>query len=220
MQSERRSATGGPSTPCGGTWMRWRPEGRDGLDAVTVGGPAVTVPANHRSTGTRHRRIPANVHPQRYGVRQHDREPGRRDHADRLGWRGFGHPLFDLGEMLMWAEADEPTCVMALKHYYGSLTSAEMRQRLTEVHSFQTIAALRLVTECLETDLDPFYHVTARGVRREHERGPPRADTSAHWACGNAPAPIRALWTNTRSSFPPEQRASAPAVGASAQVYF
>jgi hypothetical protein len=35
-----------------------------------------------------------------------------------------------------------------------------MQQRLTEVHSFQTIAALRLVTECLETDLDPFYHVT------------------------------------------------------------
>lgn len=79
-----------------------------------------------------------------------------------IDWDGgaFGHPLFDLGEMLMWAEADEPACVMALKHYYGSLTSAEMQQRLTEVHSFQTIAALRLVTECLETDLDPFYHVT------------------------------------------------------------
>jgi thiamine kinase-like enzyme len=79
-----------------------------------------------------------------------------------IDWDGgaFGHPLFDLGEMLMWAEADEPTCVMALEHYYGSLTYAGMHQRLTEVHSFQTIAALRLVTECLETDLDPFYHVT------------------------------------------------------------
>jgi thiamine kinase-like enzyme len=73
---------------------------------------------------------------------------------------GFGHPMFDLGEMLMWAEATEPTCVIALEHYYGSLTPAEMKQRLTEVHSFQAIAALRLVTECLETDLDPFYHVT------------------------------------------------------------
>jgi len=52
------------------------------------------------------------------------------------------------------------TCEMALEHYFGSVTPAEMKQRLTEVHSFQTIAALRLVTECLETDLDPFYHVT------------------------------------------------------------
>jgi thiamine kinase-like enzyme len=73
---------------------------------------------------------------------------------------GFGHPMFDLGEMLMWAEATESTCVIALEHYYGSLTPTEMKQRLTEVHSFQAIAALRLVTECLETDLDPFYHVT------------------------------------------------------------
>lgn len=73
---------------------------------------------------------------------------------------GYGHPLFDLGEMLMWAEADERTCAMALKHYFGSLTGAQMKLRLTEVPLFQTIAALRLVTECLETDLDPFYHVT------------------------------------------------------------
>ena len=73
---------------------------------------------------------------------------------------GYGHPMFDLGEMLMWAEADERTCIAAVEHYFGSLTSADMQRRLTEVHAFQTIAALRLVTECLETDLDPFYHVT------------------------------------------------------------
>jgi thiamine kinase-like enzyme len=82
---------------------------------------------------------------------------------------GYGHPMFDLGEMLMWAEADEQTCLMAVDYYFGSLTAREMKQRLAEVHSFQTIAALRLVTECLETDLDPFYHVTpeefAEGMR-------------------------------------------------------
>ncbi|MFO1465936.1 MAG: phosphotransferase [Steroidobacteraceae bacterium] len=73
---------------------------------------------------------------------------------------GFGHPLFDLGEMLMWAEADQATCEMAVKHYYGSIGAAELKQRMKEVHSFQTIAALRLVTEVLETDLDPYFHVT------------------------------------------------------------
>lgn len=82
---------------------------------------------------------------------------------------GFGHPMFDLGEMLMWAEADEATCIAAVEHYHGPLPAARMRSVLTEVHAFQTIAALRLVTECLETDLDPYYHVTpdefAEGMR-------------------------------------------------------
>jgi thiamine kinase-like enzyme len=73
---------------------------------------------------------------------------------------GFGHPLFDLGEMLMWAEADQATCEMAVKYYYGSLNAAHLEQRLKETHAFQIIAALRLVTEVLETDLDPFFHVT------------------------------------------------------------
>ncbi|HVW68874.1 MAG TPA: phosphotransferase [Steroidobacteraceae bacterium] len=88
-----------------------------------------------------------------------------------IDWDGgaYGHPLFDLGEMLMWAEADEATCVMAIEHYFGPVSAAAMKQHLTEVHAFQTIAALRLVTECLETDLDPFYHVTpeefAEGVK-------------------------------------------------------
>jgi thiamine kinase-like enzyme len=88
-----------------------------------------------------------------------------------IDWDGgaYGHPLFDLGEMLMWAEADSDTCEMAVDYYCGPLTHAERTQRLTEVHAFQTIAALRLVTECLETDLDPFYHVTpeefAEGMR-------------------------------------------------------
>lgn len=79
-----------------------------------------------------------------------------------IDWDGgaFGHPMFDVGEMLMWAEADEATCVMALKHYFGDLSAAALEQRLTEVRAFQIIASLRLVTEVLETDLDPYYHVT------------------------------------------------------------
>jgi thiamine kinase-like enzyme len=79
-----------------------------------------------------------------------------------IDWDGgaFGHPLFDLGEMLMWAQADDATCVLALEHYFGKLSREDLERRLVEVHAFQTIAALRLVTEVLETDLDPFYHVT------------------------------------------------------------
>jgi thiamine kinase-like enzyme len=79
-----------------------------------------------------------------------------------IDWDGgaFGHPLFDLGEMLMWAEADDKTCEDALNYYYGALSVDEMKTRLTEVHAFQAIAALRLVIECVYTDLDPYYHVT------------------------------------------------------------
>ncbi|TXS91860.1 phosphotransferase [Parahaliea maris] len=79
-----------------------------------------------------------------------------------IDWDGgaYGHPMFDLGEMLMWAEADEQTCIKAIKYYFGDISDEDLEQRLTEVHAFQTIAALRLVTECLYTDLDPYYHVT------------------------------------------------------------
>lgn len=79
-----------------------------------------------------------------------------------IDWDGgaFGHPMFDLGEMLMWAEADERMCNLALDHYFGPLSAPERQQRLKEIRAFQTIAALRLVTEVLETDLDPYYHVT------------------------------------------------------------
>jgi thiamine kinase-like enzyme len=73
---------------------------------------------------------------------------------------GYGHPLWDLGEMLMWAEADDETVRFALRRYFGSLTPAELEQRVREVHAFQVMSALRLIVEVMETDLDPYFFLT------------------------------------------------------------
>jgi thiamine kinase-like enzyme len=77
---------------------------------------------------------------------------------------GYGHPMWDLGEMLMWAEANETVCREALWLYYGSIGQAELQQRLREIHAFQVMAALRLVTEVLDADLDPYFFLTPAEV--------------------------------------------------------
>src|SRR6202041_3596188 len=79
-----------------------------------------------------------------------------------IDWDGgaYGHPMWDLGEMLMWAEADAGMCRDAVRYYYGVLSAAELTQRLREIRAFQVMAALRLVTEVMEAELDPYYFLT------------------------------------------------------------
>jgi thiamine kinase-like enzyme len=79
-----------------------------------------------------------------------------------IDWDGgaYGHPMWDLGEMLMWAEADAGMCRDAVRYYYGVLSDDELKQRLREIRAFQVMAALRLVTEVMEADLDPYYFLT------------------------------------------------------------
>lgn len=73
---------------------------------------------------------------------------------------GYGHPLWDVAEMLMWAEADDDLTRMALKHYYPDIPSEEEEQRLKEIYAFQAAAGLRLVTETMENELDPYFFLT------------------------------------------------------------
>ena len=79
-----------------------------------------------------------------------------------IDWDGgaYGHPLWDLAEMLMWAEADEATNRMALDHYYPDMSADQAAQRLKELYAFQAAAGLRLVTETMENELDPYFFLT------------------------------------------------------------
>jgi thiamine kinase-like enzyme len=79
-----------------------------------------------------------------------------------IDWDGgaYGHPMWDLGEMLMWAEADSTLCREALRLYYGALAPGEQTQRLQEIRAFQVMAALRLATEVLDAELDPYFFLT------------------------------------------------------------
>ncbi len=79
-----------------------------------------------------------------------------------IDWDGgaYGHPLWDLAEMLMWAEADEDLTRMALNRYFDGMTPDEEARRLKEVYAFQATAGLRLVTETMENELDPYFFLT------------------------------------------------------------
>lgn len=83
-----------------------------------------------------------------------------------IDWDGgaYGHPMWDLGEMLMWVEADDVMIRAAIERYYGQLSEQELEQRIREVRAFQIMAAVRMVTECMEHVLVPYYFLTPEEV--------------------------------------------------------
>ena len=83
-----------------------------------------------------------------------------------IDWDGgaYGHPMWDLGEMLMWVEADDEMIHRAIERYYGKLGKEELAQRAREVRAFQIMAAVRMCTECMEHVLVPYYFLTPEEV--------------------------------------------------------
>jgi len=79
-----------------------------------------------------------------------------------IDWDGgaYGHPMWDLGEMLMWAEADEEVSRHAVMQYHGTLNSDALTQKMREIRVFQIMAAMRLITECMDANLDPYFYLT------------------------------------------------------------
>ena len=73
---------------------------------------------------------------------------------------GYGHPMWDLGEMLMWGEADAELTEFALDAYLGDVEKTCKEQKLLDIKVFQVMSALRIVTEVLETLLDPYFYLT------------------------------------------------------------
>ncbi len=73
---------------------------------------------------------------------------------------GFGHPMWDLAEMLMWLESDEDMDRYAMTCYHGKLDEPAMLKLLREHRAFQIMASLRLITEVMETALDPYFYLT------------------------------------------------------------
>jgi thiamine kinase-like enzyme len=73
---------------------------------------------------------------------------------------GFGHPMWDLAEMMMWAESDEAMDRYAFKCYHGKLGEPRLQVLLHEHRAFKIMAALRLVVEVMVTMLDPYFYLT------------------------------------------------------------
>ena len=82
---------------------------------------------------------------------------------------GFGHPMWDLAEMLMWLESDEDMDRYAMTCYHGKIDEKTMRKLLHEHHAFQIMASLRLITEVMETALDPYFYLTPEEMGKSME---------------------------------------------------
>ncbi len=73
---------------------------------------------------------------------------------------GFGNRKWDIAEMLMWLESDDEMDRYALGCYFGKVDDDEMGRLLQEHLAFKIIAALRLITEIMETALDPYFYLS------------------------------------------------------------
>lgn len=82
---------------------------------------------------------------------------------------GFGHPMWDLAEMLMWLEGDEEMDRFALTCYCGKVGEKRMRDLLHEHQAFKMMASLRLITEVMETALDPNFYLTPEEMGKSME---------------------------------------------------
>jgi thiamine kinase-like enzyme len=73
---------------------------------------------------------------------------------------GYGHPMWDVAEMLMWLESDEEMDRYALTCYHGPIEEWRMATLLREHRAFKIMASMRLLTEVMVTLLDPYYYLT------------------------------------------------------------
>ncbi len=73
---------------------------------------------------------------------------------------GYGHPMWDVAEMAMWADGDEAFDRLVLTLYCGTVPEDRMRALLREHNAMKIMATLRLITECAVAVLDPYYYLT------------------------------------------------------------
>ena len=73
---------------------------------------------------------------------------------------GYGHPMWDVAEMAMWADGDEEFDRYVLGLYCGSVSEGRMRELLREHNAMKIMASLRLITECAVAILDPYFYLT------------------------------------------------------------
>jgi thiamine kinase-like enzyme len=73
---------------------------------------------------------------------------------------GYGHPMWDVAEMAMWANGGEELDRYILTAYCGSVSEMRMKELLHEHVAMKIMAALRLITECMVAVMDPYYYLT------------------------------------------------------------
>ena len=73
---------------------------------------------------------------------------------------GYGHPMWDVAELAMWADGGEEFDRYVLATYCGKVSEARMRELLREHVAMKIMASVRLITEVMVAVMDPFYYLT------------------------------------------------------------
>jgi thiamine kinase-like enzyme len=120
-----------------------------------------------------------------------------------IDWDGgaYGHPMWDLAEMLMWAEADENVTRDAVLYYHGELSPAALAQKLREVRAFQIMAAMRLITESMDAQLDPYYYLTPAEMTQSMKIILPDQETSLEGLIELLIPRYESLWAQYKGEF-------------------
>jgi thiamine kinase-like enzyme len=82
---------------------------------------------------------------------------------------GYGNPMWDIGELAMWADSDEPLDRFMLTYYWGKLTERQMKERLRQHVAYKIMGALRLMAECAQAAIDPAYYLSPQEVAESME---------------------------------------------------
>jgi thiamine kinase-like enzyme len=73
---------------------------------------------------------------------------------------GYGHPMWDVAEMSMWADGGEELDRFVLSTYCGPVSEQRMKDLLREHVAMKIMASLRLITEVMLAVMDPYYYLT------------------------------------------------------------
>lgn len=73
---------------------------------------------------------------------------------------GYGHPMWDVAEMSMWADGGEELDRFVLSTYCGPVSEPRMKDLLREHAAMKIMASLRLITEVMVAVMDPYYYLT------------------------------------------------------------
>jgi thiamine kinase-like enzyme len=77
---------------------------------------------------------------------------------------GYANPMWDIGELAMWAAADEDMDRFLLTQYWGAVPESRMKDFLYQHRAFKIMGALRLMTECAQAAIDPAYYLSPEEV--------------------------------------------------------
>lgn len=73
---------------------------------------------------------------------------------------GYGHPMWDVAELAMWADGSEDFDRFVLRTYCGKVSEMRMQELLREHVAMKIMASVRLITEVMVAILDPYFYLT------------------------------------------------------------